>query len=205
MAYYSDTSSNVPLSNLDQSLDKRIADLYETPKIHRIKIEKDGKRFKKEQTLTYKQIFYTDENSNRRIYLQGEPGSGKSTISAKFVHDWSNGNQVKSAFPTAFDDVSTIQKFKFIFFITLKNSRGQTDVTQMLKKQLIDTTFSKDERADVYKLFVKIINTEMILVLREGLDEWVSPDGINLAEPLHGWISEQYVYGAYNISTVEAC
>ncbi|KAH3893149.1 hypothetical protein DPMN_017293 [Dreissena polymorpha] len=52
-----------------------------------------------------------------------------------------------------------------------------------LSSQLIDTTFSVDERADVYKLFVKIINSEIILVLREVLDEWVSPDGINLAEP----------------------
>ncbi|KAH3788663.1 hypothetical protein DPMN_166810 [Dreissena polymorpha] len=53
----------------------------------------------------------------------------------------------------------------------------------MIKKQLIDRTFSEDERADVYKLFVKIMNTEICLVLREGLDEWVSHDGSNLAEP----------------------
>ncbi|KAH3788662.1 hypothetical protein DPMN_166809 [Dreissena polymorpha] len=41
MAHYNDTSSWVPLSNLDQSLDKRITDIYSTPKIHRIEIEKD--------------------------------------------------------------------------------------------------------------------------------------------------------------------
>ncbi|XP_052228853.1 uncharacterized protein LOC127843081 isoform X2 [Dreissena polymorpha] len=186
MAHYNGTSSSVSLSNLDQSLDKRITDIYSTPKIHRIEIEKDGKRVKREQALTYKQIFYTGVNSNRRIYLQGEPGSGKSAFSAKLVHDWSHGIQLSSATPseiTAFDDVSTIQKIKFLFFITLRDSRGQTDVTQMIKKQLIDTTFSEDERADVYTLFVKIMNTEICLVLREGLDEWVPRDGSNLTEP----------------------
>ncbi|XP_052227668.1 uncharacterized protein LOC127842275 isoform X2 [Dreissena polymorpha] len=186
MTHYSDTSSNVPLSNLDQSLDKRITDIYSTPNIHRIEIKKDGKRVKREQALEYKHIFYTGVKSNRRIYVQGEPGSGKSTFSAKLVHDWSHGIQLSSATSsetTAFNDVSTLQKFKFLFFITLRDSRGQTDVTEMIKKQLIDTTFSVDERANVYKCFVQIINTETCLVIREGLDEWLSPDGSNLAEP----------------------
>ncbi|KAH3786526.1 uncharacterized protein LOC127843162 [Dreissena polymorpha] len=188
MAHYDDTSSNVPLSNLDQSLDKRIADIYATPNIHRIEIEKNGKRVKQEQVLTYKQIFCTDGDFSRRIYLQGEPGSGKSTFSAKLVHDWSHINQVSSPSPSssdtkAFDDVLTIQQFKFLFFVTLRDSRGQADVTQMIKKQLIDTTFSEDERADMYRLFVQIMNTEICLVVREGLDEWVPPNGSNLAEP----------------------
>ncbi|KAH3788645.1 hypothetical protein DPMN_166792 [Dreissena polymorpha] len=186
MTHYNDTSSNVPLSNLDQSLDKRITDIYSTPNIHRIEIKKDGKRVKREQALEYKHIFYTGVISNRRIYVQGEPGSGKSTFSAKLVHDWSHGIQLSSATPsetTAFNDVSTLQKFKFLFLITLRDSRGQTDVTEMIKKQLIDTTFSVDERANVYNFFLQIINSEACLVIREGLDEWVSPDGSNLAEP----------------------
>ncbi|KAH3786586.1 hypothetical protein DPMN_164693 [Dreissena polymorpha] len=188
MAHYDVTYSNVPLSNLDQSFDKRIEDIYATPKIHRIKIEKNGKRIKQEQVLTYTEIFYTDDKSNRRIYLQGEPGSGKSTFSARIVHDWSHINQVSPAPPsssdtTAFDDVLTIQKFKFLFLVTLRDSRCQTDVSQMIKKQLIDTAFSEDERADVYKLFVQIMNSEICLVIREGLDEWVPPYGSNLAEP----------------------
>ncbi|KAH3786716.1 hypothetical protein DPMN_164825 [Dreissena polymorpha] len=191
IAHYNDASRNVPFSNFVCSIDKRILDIYATPNIHRIEIKKDGKLVKKEEALTYKQIFYTDDDSNLRIYLQGEPGTGKTTFSAKLVRDWCHGYQVSSTTPcvtTAFNDVSTIQKFKFLFFITSRDSKGQTDVTQMIKKQLIDKTFSEDERAFVYKLFVKIINSEICLVLRDGLDERVSPDSINLAEsPIAGY------------------
>ncbi|KAH3813850.1 hypothetical protein DPMN_142320 [Dreissena polymorpha] len=187
MKHYVDTTCNVPLSTFDQSLDKRITDIYETPNIHRIIIEKDGKRLKKEEhVLTYKDILYTNDKSNKRIYIQGEPGRGKSTFAVKLVHDWCNDYQPSSAAPiekSAFGDGLTLQKFKLLFFISLRDSRGQTDVTQMIKKQLIDKMFSEDERADVYKLFVKIMKTEICLVVREGLDEWTPPDGSNVAEP----------------------
>ncbi|KAH3876129.1 uncharacterized protein LOC127870213 [Dreissena polymorpha] len=59
----------------------------------------------------------------------------------------------------------------------------QTDVTQMTKKQIIDKTFSEDERGDVYNLFVQIMKSEICLEVREGLDEWVSTSGSNIAEP----------------------
>ncbi len=108
MEHYNDNSSNVPLSILDQSLDKRITDIYETPKIHRYEIAKDGQRVKKEQVLTYKELFYTEnEKSNRRIYVQGEPGSGKSTFAAKLIHDWSHINQPSSAAPNTIQRLMT--------------------------------------------------------------------------------------------------
>ncbi|XP_052234522.1 uncharacterized protein LOC127847037 isoform X2 [Dreissena polymorpha] len=185
--HYNDTTCNVPLLTLDQSLDKRITDMYAAPKIHQIKIEKDGKLVKNEkQVLTYKELFYTDNKLIQRIYIQGEPGRGKSTCAVKLVDDWCNSNQPSSGASIkhpAFEDRLTIQKFKLLFFITLRDSRDQTDVTQMIKKQLIDKMFFEDECADVYKLLVQILKTEICLVVREGLDEWVSPSDSNLAEP----------------------
>ncbi|KAH3691901.1 hypothetical protein DPMN_192443, partial [Dreissena polymorpha] len=185
--HYNDTSSNVPISVLDQSLDKRITDIYATPKMHRFDIASDGKRVKKEQVLTYKELFYTDDTkSNRRVYVQGEPGSGKSTFAAKLVHDWCDENRPSTAAPNknaSFDDVLIIQNFQFIFFLSLGESRGQTEVTHMIKKQIIDTMYSEEKRDVMYTLLLKIIETETCLVIRDGLDEWVAPDGSNLAEP----------------------
>ncbi|KAH3811686.1 uncharacterized protein LOC127833603 [Dreissena polymorpha] len=207
--YYDDTTCNVPVLTFDNSLDKRITDVYATPKIHRINIEKDGQRVKEERILAYRDIFYTNNTSNKRIYIQGEPGRGKSTFAVKLVHDWCYEKPPLSAITSenislsnrliwrdenllspsapiniqAFEDRVTLQKFKFLFFITLRDSRDQTDVTQMIKKQLIDNMFSDEERADKYKLLLQIIKTEICLVVREGLDEWVCPSGSNLAEP----------------------
>ncbi|KAH3811732.1 hypothetical protein DPMN_140147 [Dreissena polymorpha] len=186
MRHYDDKTCNVPLSMLDDSLDKRITDVYATPKLHQIKIEKDGKRVKHVQVLTYKELFYTDDKSNQRIYIQGEPGRGKSTFAVKLVHDWCKQNQTASAAPienAAFGDLLTIHKFKLLFFITLRNSREKTDVAEMIKEQLINEMFLEAKRADVYTLLDKIIETEICLVVREGLDEWVSPGSKDLPEP----------------------
>ncbi|KAH3853040.1 hypothetical protein DPMN_095563 [Dreissena polymorpha] len=43
--------------------------------------------------------------------------------------------------------------------------------------------YSEDKRDVMYTLLLKIIETEMCLVVRDGLDEWVAPGGSNLAEP----------------------
>ncbi|KAH3873607.1 hypothetical protein DPMN_036845 [Dreissena polymorpha] len=155
--------------------------------MHRFDIASDGKRVKKEQVLTYKELFYTDDTkSNRRVYVQGEPGSGKSTFAAKLVHDWCDENRPSTAAPNknaSFDDVLVIQNFPFILFLSLGESRGQTEVTHMIKKQIIDTMYSEEKRDVMYTLLLKIIETEICLVIRDGLDEWVAPDGSNLAEP----------------------
>ncbi|KAH3710779.1 hypothetical protein DPMN_070274 [Dreissena polymorpha] len=155
--------------------------------MHRFDIASDGKRVKKDIVLTYKELFYTDDTkSNRRVYVQGEPGSGKSTFAAKLVHDWCNENRPSTAAPNknaSFDDVLIIQNFQFIFFLSLGESRGQTEVTHMIKQQIIDTMYSDEKRDVMYTLLLRIIETEICLVIRDGLDEWVAPDGSNLAEP----------------------
>ncbi|XP_052214947.1 uncharacterized protein LOC127833629 isoform X4 [Dreissena polymorpha] len=182
--HYKDTSSYVPLSPLDQSLDKCITDIYATPKIHRINIKKDGTRKKAEQVSLYNEILYTNDLANRHIYVQGDPGSGKSTFAAKLVHDWCNKPLMTAPDEnTAFDDLMTIEKFKFIFFISLRDVIGQKDIRQMIRAQLVDRMYSEDDLNDVHKLLKKIIETEQCLVVQDGLDEWIAPDGCNLPEP----------------------
>ncbi|KAH3805652.1 hypothetical protein DPMN_133957 [Dreissena polymorpha] len=108
-----------------------------------------------------------------------------STFAAKLVHKWCDGNRPSTADPndySSFDDVLIIQNFQFFFFIALRESRGTTDVMHMIKEQLIDTLFSEEKRDAMYKIVLQIIGTELCLVVRDGLDEWVAPGGSNLVE-----------------------
>ncbi|KAH3844064.1 hypothetical protein DPMN_086315 [Dreissena polymorpha] len=131
-------------------------------------------------------MFYKNDHANRRIYVQGEPGSGKSTFAAKLVHDWCHEIQpllTARNKNTAFNDLMTIQTFKFLFFISLRNVRGQKDISQMIKAQLVDRMYSEDDLDGVYKLLKKCMETEQCLAVLDGLDEWVAPERCNLVEP----------------------
>ncbi|KAH3716694.1 hypothetical protein DPMN_059420 [Dreissena polymorpha] len=170
--HYRDTVICVPLSTLNHSLDIKVQDIYAKPKIHRMEIERDGKHVKQEQIYKYRDCFC---GGFRRIYLQGEPGSGKSYFAAKLVHDWCNVHApiVKSTKEQMkFGDVDTLQKFRFLFFISLRDSREQTHATQMIKTQLIYKIYAEDEWDSAYKLALKIMKNVMYLVVQDGLDEW---------------------------------
>ncbi|KAH3718170.1 hypothetical protein DPMN_060969 [Dreissena polymorpha] len=137
-----------------------------------MKIEKDGKRVKQEQIYKYRDCFCGEF---KRIYLQGEPGSGKSFFAAKLVHDWCNvyAPIVQSTKKQImFGDVDTLQKFRFLFFISLRDSREQTHVTQMIKTQLIYKIYAEDAWESAYKLVLKIMKNIRFLVIQDGLDEW---------------------------------
>ncbi|KAH3716616.1 hypothetical protein DPMN_059342 [Dreissena polymorpha] len=137
-----------------------------------MKIEKDGKHVKQEQIYKYIDCFC---GGFRRIYLQGEPGSGKSYFAAKLVHDWCNVHapiEKSTKEQMMFGDVDTLQKFRFLFLISLRDSREQTHATQMIKSQLIYKVYAEDEWDSAYKLALKIMKNVMYLVVQDGLDEW---------------------------------
>ncbi|XP_052260558.1 uncharacterized protein LOC127864705 isoform X2 [Dreissena polymorpha] len=184
--HYRDTVCYVPLSTLDPSLDKHVQDVYATPKIHRMKIENDGRRTQQEKILKYKDCFYRGDHLCRRTYLQGEPGSGKTSFAAKLVDDWCNVHESSNESTQkqkAFVDVDTLHKFKFLFFISLRDSREQTDVTHMIQTQLIYKIYAADEWESAYYLVLKIMRNVMYLVVQDGLDEW---SGIEALPSMNG-------------------
>ncbi|KAH3792003.1 uncharacterized protein LOC127838253 isoform X1 [Dreissena polymorpha] len=177
--HYRDTVSYVPLSALNLSLDKHVQDVYVSPKIHRIKIENDGRLTKREQIFSYKDIFNDGNKLARRIYLQGEPGSGESTFASKLVNEWCNLPSTESTKEkTLFVDFENLQKFKFLFFISLRDSRHQTDVVQMIKTHVIDKICTEDEREEAKKLCLQIMKNEICLVIQDGLDEWPGDEAL---------------------------
>ncbi|XP_052221835.1 uncharacterized protein LOC127838251 isoform X2 [Dreissena polymorpha] len=179
--HYRDTVSYVPLSALNVSLDKHVQDVYVIPKIHRIKIENDGRQTKQEQIFSYKDCFNGGDHLSRRIYLQGEPGSGKSTFASMLVNEWCNiqlPSTESTKEKTLFVDFKTLQKFKFLFFISLRDSRHHTDVVQMIKTQLIDKICTEDKREEAKKLCLQIMKNDVCLVIQDGLDEWPGDEAL---------------------------
>ncbi|KAH3698001.1 hypothetical protein DPMN_085514 [Dreissena polymorpha] len=79
---------------------------------------------------------------------------------------------------TTLVDVDTLQKFKFLFFIPLRELRNQACVTQMIKTQLIDKIFADSEAKDAYKLVLQIMKTATCLIIQDGLDEWPGEDAV---------------------------
>ncbi|KAH3798749.1 hypothetical protein DPMN_152352 [Dreissena polymorpha] len=136
--------------------------------------------FKKtdKQVTQYKGVFLTDYNVNRRIFLQGEAGSGKTTFLSKLALDWCGEPHNISASDNSslfFSDIDVLQSFVFVFHITLRNSVKQFDVYTLIKQQIIDSIYSQEDREKAYKLVNEIMKREQCLILLDGLDEWTGP------------------------------
>ncbi|KAH3770272.1 hypothetical protein DPMN_171556 [Dreissena polymorpha] len=130
------------------------------------------------QVTQYKGVFLTDDNVNRRIFLQGEAGSGKTTFLSKLALDWCGEPHDISASDNSslfFSDIDVLQSFVFVFHITLRNSVKQFDVYTLIKQQIIDSIYSQEDREKAYKLVNEIMKREQCLILLDGLDEWTGP------------------------------
>ncbi|KAH3859708.1 hypothetical protein DPMN_102529 [Dreissena polymorpha] len=69
-------------------------------------------------------------------------------------------------------DVDTLQKFRFLFFISLRDSREETYVSHMIKTQLIYKIYPEDKWESAYKRVLRIMKNVMYLIIPDGLDEW---------------------------------
>ncbi|KAH3770989.1 hypothetical protein DPMN_172289 [Dreissena polymorpha] len=86
--FYNDNLSHVPISPLNDNVDEKLLDLYMLPKIFSMCKDKGAFTQKNTRVTKYKDVFQTDNKMNRRIFLQGEAGSGKTTFLGKLALEW---------------------------------------------------------------------------------------------------------------------
>ncbi|KAH3770997.1 hypothetical protein DPMN_172297, partial [Dreissena polymorpha] len=86
--FYNDNLSHVPISPLNDNVDEKLLDLYMSPKIFSMCKDKGAFTQKNTRVTKYKDVFQTDNKMNRRIFLQGEAGSGKTTFLRKLALEW---------------------------------------------------------------------------------------------------------------------
>ncbi|XP_052259494.1 uncharacterized protein LOC127863864 isoform X2 [Dreissena polymorpha] len=182
--HYNLTMSHVSISTLLPSGDEFLYKIYATHAICRI-VESNGGNKTENPITTYKEILCRGEYEklHKRIFLQSEAGMGKTTFACKLVLDWCNPEGSLSSISKTFGDANTLQDFKLVLLITLRDSVCERDVTNMIKEQIIDMVYTDTERNDAYVMLNKIMQQEMCLVVQDGLDEWKDPQG-KLAQPI---------------------
>ncbi|KAH3831125.1 hypothetical protein DPMN_104387, partial [Dreissena polymorpha] len=173
MQFYTTKMNTVSVFPLREGCDKPVWDIFVTPKLIPIIIEKDGSRTKTNHTIEqYKDIFYNYKKLNR-VFIQGDAGMGKSTFLIKLALDWCEA--VSLHYPncvSTFRDVDTLRDFSFLFHISLRDAIGQLEVIKMIKTQLIDLIYTGDERIKAFKLLQQILKQETCIVTMDGLNEW---------------------------------
>ncbi|KAH3853863.1 hypothetical protein DPMN_096398 [Dreissena polymorpha] len=190
MNHYGKTLSHISTSPFNDWVQARLDDIYMPPNVQLMKQDKRSFMKTGSQITEYRNVFLTDGKLSRHTFIKGEAGSGKSTFLAKSVMDWCSANKTKSVeeVPTAqlksadrdsrvqltqfFKDISTPKSFNFIFHVTLRDSVRQFEILEMIKQQIIDTIYRKDDRENAYKLLNEIMKRERCLILLDGLDEW---------------------------------
>ncbi|KAH3715102.1 hypothetical protein DPMN_057808 [Dreissena polymorpha] len=164
----------LPVSPIWYGREKSIMDIFVPIQFHRVAIEKNGSRRNTEQKVdTYKEMFYKNTTLRDRVSIQGDPGMGKTTFLAKLVLDWCDSDSKDPEPSCKFSDVETLQNFRFLFHIKLRDSVGQSKVVDMIKTQIIDEFyFNEKQQREAYDLLESILERETCLVTMDGLNEW---------------------------------
>lgn len=183
--YYREQASDVPFVPLAPENKVPVSKLYVNPEVVEIDINSKSKdiywsfinRFEKDLledvkiVSTYEQIFLENDIPKKNIYIQGEPGTGKSTFCTKLVIDWCNavtaGTGSEICENSYFIDLDFLSRFAFLFFIPLR------EATQLCSVEEIITNILSD-MCDADNL-MKIIREENCLIILDGLDEWSHP------------------------------
>ncbi|KAH3825564.1 hypothetical protein DPMN_127444 [Dreissena polymorpha] len=165
--------NNVSVSPLWLGLDKPIFEIYVQHKFSLYNIEKDGTRNKTNKCIDqYKDFFYSDIKL-KRVFVQGDPGIGKSTFLTKLVLDWCNAVSCRNSDNKAtFSDADVLKDFQFLFHISLRDAIGQREILEMIKTQIIDNIYNGTKQTKAFELLQQILERETCLVTMDGLNEW---------------------------------
>ncbi|KAH3802603.1 hypothetical protein DPMN_156281 [Dreissena polymorpha] len=173
--FYTSKKNTVSVSPLREGRDKPICDVFVQPKLSHVIIEKDGSRKKTENYVhQYKDLFNKDGKLNNRVFVQGEPGMGKTTFLTEVALDWCDAVSVHNPdHKPIFCDVNTLKEFQFLFQISLRDATDQREVIEMIKTQIVHEIYTDAKREETVKLLPQILARETCLVTMDGLNEWV--------------------------------
>ncbi|KAH3723612.1 hypothetical protein DPMN_049404 [Dreissena polymorpha] len=178
---------------LDSDIDVPLERIYVPPSIKKLKrgqedrcggIETDNTSRGENNVSCYKELLHRDGNQNNTMYIQGDPGCGKTTFSTKLVLDWCNAHSeniisTKTIIPrmatssketpkqTHFSDVDALRDYTFLFFVSLREYSGtMCNVSQMVEDAIKSNKLPWDDS----------VWEDKCIVLTDAADEWYHPD-----------------------------
>ncbi|XP_053373689.1 uncharacterized protein LOC128546662 [Mercenaria mercenaria] len=196
--------------------DVNISDVYVSPKMvvdknkdgnNENNTEKNGNNRgrNKNHIERYCDLFGTDEKRNRKIFIVGDVGTGKSSFCKMMMHNWctsitKRGNSDDSGVideegmtHEKENDMYDMNQFDFLFYIPLgEMPEGIVDTVDMIKT-----------RSEIYRTLIDDIFTNLsdrILILADGLDEWAQPKS-NRQSPHHGVPTSHFARNSTIITT----
>lgn len=184
MYYYREELSCMPISPLNDVLKEDFMSMYVPPKlsISDRKLGSDTGEMQNDIT-NYFDLFNRKGEHQKNIYIQGEPGIGKSAFARKLTIDWSKSIHSKhltvSTIPEnvgtniQFRDIETLQRFNFLFLIFLRNCEKQCDVEEMIQNVIVLELNKGKQYTEVF--IQEVLSRENCLIVFDGLDEWIHP------------------------------
>lgn len=172
----------MPLCPLRPDLDENLEDFYVQPKIIVKQVSKkviDSKNVKQKRVLTYKDVFEIGNIKN--IYIQGDPGMGKSTYCTKLTLDWCKYTANRLGTEEITDNerkMFNALQFDFLFLISLRESSDTCSVKEMINDAII-TGLSEIHEYNYTNFFLsQLLEKECCLIILDGLDEWSHPENV---------------------------
>ena len=117
-------------------------------------------------------IFRKQSSNCKEIYLTADAGLGKTTFCKYLVTKWckAHGNDHGDVDGILDTDERFMRNFDFAFLISLRESRVQCHVDNMILKLIVPLL----SHSDLYTIHLlqEILHRENCLVILDGLDEW---------------------------------
>ena len=117
-----------------------------------------------EKLSSYKELFFEKDALQRKIFLLGKAGAGKSTFCTHVIDIWCSDKVSPQ-----FDDSEVLkQQFRFLFSVSCRFAEASESIFDMICNQLFS---ENDEMIKVARQVLKNTPNEC-LVMVDGIDEW---------------------------------